>query len=340
MTVGRDECHEAGTIGVMTVHIITTGGTIASRIDPVTGGAIPAVTAKELVAMSPSIGDVRVTDFGLLQSWNIGPDVMARVASTVIDAFADDAVAGAVVTHGTDTMEETVFELDLLVDSPKPVVITGAMRNASDPGFDGPRNLAAAARVAKHESARGRGALLVMNDEIHAARFVTKTHTTAFHTFASPESGAIGAIDDRGVVFHWTLKPIQKLKTPRAETRVYLVKMAAGTDDLLLRALLDARAAGVVIEASGAGNVPDVWNEPIAALIGAGIPVVLVSRCISGRIAPVYGGRGGGKTIHGLGVIDGAWLSGPKARVALALALGNGLRGDELRAFFASVTAQ
>src|SRR5512141_2041072 len=154
------------------VQVITTGGTIASRIDPVTGGAVPAVTAGELVALAPSVrqhaDDVRVTDFGLLQSWNIGPDVMVRLAAVTAEALRDDAVAGAVVTHGTDTMEETAFALDLLVDSTKPVVITGAMRNASDAGFDGPRNLAAAVRVAVDPSSRGRGTLLAMNDEIHA----------------------------------------------------------------------------------------------------------------------------------------------------------------------------
>lgn len=319
------------------VQVITTGGTIASRIDPKTGGAVPAVKAGELVALAPSLRehDLRVTEFGLLQSWNIGPEVMARIAEVAAEALREDAVAGVVVTHGTDTMEETAFALDLLVDPSKPVVVTGAMRNAGDPGFDGPRNLVAAVRVAKDAGARGRGSLVVMNDEIHAARFVTKTHTTALATFASPETGAVGLLDDLGVWFRYRPDPLPRLPAPRAEPRVYLVKMAAGTDDLLLRALLEARVAGVVLEGSGAGNVADVWHEPIAALLAAAIPVVLVSRCLTGRIVPVYGGRGGGRTLHDLGVIDGGALSGPKARVALSLALGNGLSGDEVRAFFA-----
>ena len=324
------------------VHIITTGGTIASRVDPLTGGAVPAVDAAELVALTPSLRDhadeVRVTDFGMLQSWNIGPDVMLRIAGVARDALRDDAVAGVVVTHGTDTMEETAFALDLLIDSVKPVVVTGAMRNASNPGFDGPRNLSAAVRVAMDADARERGALVVMNDEIHAARFVTKTHTTAFGTFASPETGAVGLIDDRGVWFRWRPDPSPRLSPARADTNVHLVKMAAGADGLLLRALLEARVGGVVIEASGAGNVSDVWHEPIAALIASSIPVVLVSRCLTGRIVPVYGGPGGGRTLSTLGVIDGGWLSGPKARVALSLALGSGMDAEELRRFFAELT--
>jgi L-asparaginase len=324
------------------VHIITTGGTIASRIDPASGGAVPAVGASELVALAPTIhefaSDVRVTDFGMLQSWNIGADVMLRIAAMAAECLHDDAVAGVVITHGTDTMEETAFALDLLLGGEKPVVLTGAMRNAGDPGFDGPRNLTAAVRVAVDAEARERGALVVMNDEIHAARFVTKTHTTAFSTFASPETGAVGLIDDRGVWFRWRPAPQLVLAPARAETNVHLVKMAAGADSLLLRALLEARVGGVVIEGSGAGNVPNVWNEPIAALIAASIPVVLVSRCQTGRIVPVYGGPGGGRTLRDLGVIDGGWLSGPKARVALSLALGSGMASDGLRGFFAALT--
>ncbi|MEO8035604.1 MAG: asparaginase, partial [Acidobacteriota bacterium] len=269
--------------GGSVVQIITTGGTIASRIDPATGGAVPAVGAAELVALAPSVRnfaeEVRVTDFGMLQSWNIGPDVMLQIAGLAATALRDEAVRGVVVTHGTDTMEETAFALDLLLDGVKPVVITGAMRNASDPGFDGPRNLTAAVRVAVSAEARDRGALLVMNDEIHAARFVTKMHTTAFGTFASPETGAVGLIDDRGVWFRWRPDPLPHLSPGRAETNVHLVKMAAGADALLLNALLEARVAGVVIEGSGGGNVANVWHEPIAAFISAGVPVVLVSRC-------------------------------------------------------------
>ena len=324
------------------VHIITTGGTIASRVDPVSGGAVPAVGAAELVALSPSIrhyaADVRVTDFGMLQSWNIGPEVMRQIAVRVAEALRDEAVVGVVVTNGTDTMEETAFALDLLVDSEKPVVITGAMRNASDPGFDGPRNLAAAVRVALEPSSHGRGALLSMNDEIHAARFVTKTHTTSFSTFASPETGPLGIIDDRGVWYRSAIGARTHIASSRAEPNVHLVKMAAGADALILNALLDARVAGVVIEGSGAGNVPNVWNEPIAAMIAASIPVVLVSRCATGRIAPVYGGPGGGRTLHHLGIIDGGWLSGANARVALSLGLGAGMNVEVIRDLFARLS--
>jgi L-asparaginase len=332
---------DTGTTSRGAVQVITTGGTIASRLDPRTGGAVPAVSADELVTLAPSLSDhaeIRVTDFGLLQSWNIGPEIMSALADRTREALENDTVRGAVITHGTDTIEETAFALDLLIDSDKPVVVTGAMRNASDPGFEGPNNLIAAVRVANHEATRGLGTLVVMNDEIHLARFAIKTHTTAFQTFASPESGRVGTIDDRGVWIHWRVPSVPRLPSGPAEAKVYLVKMAAGTDDLILRALATGGARGVVIEGSGAGNVANAWHEPIGELLAAGVPVVLVSRCLAGRIVPVSGGPGGGKTLHGLGVIDGGWLSGPKARVALSLALGRGMELEEIRRFFERLT--
>jgi L-asparaginase len=318
------------------LRIITTGGTIGSRVDPATGGAFPAVSAEELLSMTPGLSEIaeaRATEFGLLQSWNIGPGTMVELARVVQESLEEEGVAGAIVTHGTDTMEETAFALDLLVDSERPVVMTGAMRNASEPDFDGPRNLVAAARVAATPEARGRGAMVVMNGEIQAARHVMKTNTTAFDAFSSPERGAMGVVGDT-VLFHYELAPLPKLRPERAEEGVYLVKMAAGSDALFLRTLLEAGVAGVVIEGSGAGNVPDSWHDAIAALIVARIPVVLVSRCLTGRIVPGYGGRGGGATLRDLGVIDGGWLSGPKARIALSLALG---AVEEVRDLFAAL---
>ena len=322
------------------VEIITTGGTIASRVDPATGGAAPAVPADELIAMAPglsAVAPIRVTPFGMLQSWNIGPDVMAQLAEVVAGVLAADDTAGAVVTHGTDTMEETAFALDLLIDSPRPVVLTGSMRNAGEADFEGPQNLIDAARVAADPASRGRGTLVAMNGAIHTARSVVKLHTTAVDTFGSPGSAAIGSCNGREVSFAFDVEPQVKLPRMQAAPNVYLVKMAAGTDDVLLRAAFDAGARGLVLEGSGAGNVPDVWHDAIRMFVAAGIPVVLVSRCLTGRIVPAYGGRGGGRTLHDLGVVDGGSLSGQKARVALSLALGNGMGRRELRDFFARV---
>ena len=323
-----------------TVQIITTGGNIASRVDPATGAAVPVVRPDELLAQVPAladVADVHITEFSLIGSWNVTPALMADLARTVWTVLSDPGVAGVVVTHGTDTMEETAFALDLLLEGPAPVVLTGAMRNPSLPGPDGPRNLLAAVRVAADPAARDLGVLVVMNDEIHAAPHATKTHTTALDTFASPGLGPVGLVDDEGVWLRWRPTRLPGLPLADPEPRVYLVKMAAGMDDLLLRAVLDASGRGVVIEGSGAGNVYAAWEPSIRALVEAGVMVVLVSRAGGGRVVAAYGGPGGGQTLRALGVVPGGDLSGPKARLALMFALGAGLRPDAIRAYFAQV---
>ena len=319
------------------VHIVTTGGTIASRVDPKTGAAVPIVRAAELISETPglrAIAAVRATEFCLLSSWNLSPDTMAALATVVRDLQIDADTTGIVVTHGTDTMEETAFALDLLLDGPVPVVLTGAMRDASSTGPDGPRNLVSAARVATAPAARDHGVLVVMNDEIHAARHVAKVHTTALNAFASPGIGPAGSVDGEDVCLHWRPRQTPKLPLARPNPHVYLVKMAAGMDDRLLRALFDAKCSGIVIEGSGSGNVCGDWEAAIRDLIEAGIPVVLTSRCGSGRITPTYGAPGGGRRLRDLGVIPGEALSGPKARLALMFALGAGFDEAKVRAYF------
>jgi L-asparaginase len=318
--------------------LFTTGGTIASTLDPATGGVVPAVRAADLLAAVPAlagVADVAVTEFCMEASWNLGADTVAALARAVHDATRDPSVAGVVVTHGTDTMEETAFALDLLLEHAAPVVLTGAMRDASSPGADGPRNLFAAASVAVATAARGLGALVVMNDEVHAARAVSKTHSTALGAFASPGAGPIGVVDGVGVRISARLPRPPRLPRVDPSPGVYLVKSAAGMDDLLLRALGAGGARGVVVEGSGAGNVPGAWEPALGALIAAGIPVVLSTRCGAGRVTPTYASPGGGRRLRALGVIPAGALPGPKARVALMFALGAGLAGDALREFFA-----
>ena len=319
------------------VQIITTGGTIAHKIDPATGAALPTLSGEELVAEVPAlagVAQVRVAEFALLQSWNMTPSLAADLARRVRDALADPEVSGVVVTHGTDTMEETSFALDLVLDTPRPIVFTGAMRNPSQPGPDGPRNVVSAARVATDPAARDLGVLVVLNDEIHAARYVTKGHTTALHTFVSRGVGPLGLVDDEGVWVRWRPARLPRLPLVDPAPHVYLIKMAAGTDDLFLRSALDAAARGVVIEGSGAGHTPATWEPAIGALVQAGVPVVLVSRTGSGRVAAIYGGAGGGRSLRALGVVPGGDLTGPKARVALAFALGAGMDMAAIRDYF------
>jgi L-asparaginase len=285
------------------------------------------------------VADLRVTEFSLVSSWNLTAAMMVSLARTIRELQADPETAGIVVTHGTDTMEETSFAIDLLADGAAPVAFTGAMRNASLPGADGPRNLLSAVRVAADRATRGAGTVVVMNDEIHAARQVVKTHTSAPSTFASPNGGPIGTVDGSGV---WLLRlPRRPPPLPLAEPRgrVFLFESGAAVENLPLEAALDGGAQGVVIAGTGAGNVYEGWEQPIASLIRAGVPVVLVSRCLGGRISPDYGAPGGGRRLLDLGVIPGGDLRGPKARIALMLALGAGMDLAAIRTYFSRLVA-
>jgi L-asparaginase len=320
------------------VQIITTGGTIASRIDPATGAAFPVMRASELVAQIPELtrhAELRVYEFGLIPSWDMTPAIAARLARTIRSAFATDGVDGVVVTHGTDTMEESAFALDLLLDCKQPVVMTGAMRNPSQAGSDGPRNLLSAVRVAASANMRGLGVAVVMNDQVHAPRYVTKSHTTATDTMISPGVGPIGTVDDSGVWLRWRPARLPRMPLVEPELCVYLVRMAAGMDDLFLRALYRERARGVVIEGSGAGHMPGQWKNALAQLLESQTPVVLTSRCGRGRVVPIYSGDLGGVTLREMGVIPAGDLSGLKARIALMFALAAGWEPGQIRSYFA-----
>jgi L-asparaginase len=324
------------------VQIITTGGTIASRVDPATGAAFPVMHASELLDSIPDLtkhAQVRMKEFALVPSFDMTPGIVARLAGDIRDIFSSAEVDGVVVTHGTDTMEESAFALDLLLDCPGPVVVTGAMRNASQPGSDGPRNLLSAVRTAASPAMRGIGVAVVMNDQVHAPRYVTKTHTTATDTMVSPGVGPLGTVDDGGVWLRWVPRRLDRMPDVEPEPRVYLIKMAAGMDDLLLRAVLKAGARGLVVEGSGAGHMPGNWKPALEDLLAASVPVVLTSRCGRGRVVPIYSGDLGGVTLRQMGVIPAGDLTGIKARVALMFALGAGWTNDRIKAYFARVAA-
>jgi L-asparaginase len=304
---------------------------------------VPVVRAEELLAQVPAladVADVRVEELALLSSWSVTPQHMARWARRVRELLVDPAIAGVVVTHGTDTLEETAFALDLLRGGPIPIVVTGAMRNPSEPGHDGPRNLLGAVRVAADRHARERGALIVLNDEVHAARHVTKAHSTALDTFRSPGLGPVATIDAAGVWWRWRTAPLPCLPACDPEPRVFLFRMAAGLDPLPLRAVLEGGARGVVVEGTGTGNVHESWEDALAGAVDAGVPVVLTTRTGAGRVVPAYGGPGGGRRLVERGIIPGGELSGPKARLALMFALGAGLDAAAVRGLFDEIAGQ
>lgn len=305
------------------VVVLTTGGTIASRPDP-SGGVVAAASGEELLSAVPElsgIADVRVEDLFKIGGYLMAPEDMLVVARRVRELSGDEAVAGIVVTHGTDTMEETAYTVDLLHDGEQPVVFTGAQRNAAVADTDGPRNLADAVRVAADPDARGLGPVIVMDGSVEAAREATKVHTSAVRAFASPGHGPVGAVSDDAVrVFGRRIRPLNLARNVSAVPRVDLIKLSAGIDGTFLRAAREAGARGIVIEAFGIGNANHEVLAEVKRSVGAGIAVMVVSRCPEGYVAPVYG-NGGGHDLKEAGAVFGGSLSGQKARILLGIAL-------------------
>lgn len=256
-----------------------------------------------------------------LPSPHITPKEMLELKILIDETLQKESFDGVVITHGTDTLEETAYFLDLTLATDLPVVVTGAMRSNNEIGADGLYNLISAVRVAACSEARGKGVLVVLNDEIHSADNVTKTHTSNISTFQSPQYGPIGIITKRKILFHHEPARRQKISVAAVDKRVALIKSYAGMDSYLLSALKELRYDGVVIEALGQGNLPPAAVSAVKELIEKKIPVVLVSRCFNGIVQDIYGYEGGGKQLKELGVIFSNGLNGQKARLKLLIAL-------------------
>jgi L-asparaginase len=319
------------------IAIFFTGGTISMRVDPQTGGAIPALSGEEIIARVPGLSDIadfEVVNFSLFAGPHMTPPKMLELAQTVKAKLRDQSLAGAVVTHGTDTLEETAYLLDLLVDDERPVVFVGAMRNSSELSWDGPGNLCSAVRVAADERARDLGVLVVMNDQLLAAAEATKTHTEATDTFQSRDFGPLGLVDkDRVIV---TRRPAQRehIVTDRLEERVDIIKISAGSDGRYISFAVESGARAIVIEGLGRGNVPVAALPGIEKATGAGLPVVITSRCPRGRVLDTYGYEGAGKQLKRMGCILGGMLPSHKARIRLMAALGAGWNTGQIRKSF------
>jgi L-asparaginase len=305
-----------------TVHVITTGGTIAMKHDEAAGGAVPALVGADFVRLlPPDLAAVEIEEFCNLPSAHFTVDTIWGLRNRVHQLVGEDGVRGVVVTHGTDTMEETAYLLDLTVETDKPLVLTGAMRTASEVGYEGMANLFAAIRVAASDISNGLGALVVMNQEIHAARHVTKTHTQSTDTFKSPAFGPLGRADGDKVVMERYVRR-QIIPCSKLNPDVHLIKLAVGMDDSFLGQLIARGAAGVVIEALGGGRVPPWWMGPIREAIAQGMVVVIASRCPSGRVYDRYGYDGAYKDLIKAGAVFAEGLNGQKARIKLMVALG------------------
>lgn len=321
------------------VLCFTTGGTIASTYDAAAGGFMPVIGGDALVSSVPGlteVAEVEVVDLANVSSTFLTPEQVFGWASEVSGQLARPDVVGAVITHGTDTLEESAYMFDLALAGEKPIIFTGAMRTPGELVTDGPRNLLSSVRVAAQSEARDLGVLVVLNDEIHAARDVTKSHAEALEAFTSPNLGPLGMIS-RGwqcdeVRFY--RRPVRREFIPatRIEPRVAYVKTVMGSDSLLIDAAVDAGARGIVIESFGGGEITPFMADGVERARAAGIALVVATRAQRGGPADLYAEVGEGKWLRDRGVHFAGNITGPKARIKLMLALG--LDGGNVGQFF------
>jgi len=322
------------------IVLLFTGGTISMRHDPASGGAVPTLRGRDILALAPGIeklAPLEIDDWGAYPGPHMTVERMWALRQRIVDHLARPDVDGIVVTHGTDALEESAYVVARSVNSEKPVVFTGAMRTSSDLGWDGPANLGAAVRVAASNGARGCGVLVVMSDRVFAGIDVTKTHTHKLESFDSPGLGPLGVVDDGQVIFRRALPaPTSILAPDMLAEPVDIIFTYAGSDSRLLDASRE-RGLGVVIAAMGRGNVPPAMVDGIDRWIAEDKPVVITSRALRGRVGHTYGYSGGGRKLAERGAIFAGARRPQQARIDLMLALGSGMTVPEIRSLLEHV---
>ncbi|NMD84021.1 asparaginase [Streptococcus sp. WB01_FAA12] len=311
------------------ILVLHTGGTISMQADA-TGAVVTSQENPMNHVSNPLEGiEVYALDFFNLPSPHIKPKHMLALYHKIKEEA--DHYDGVVITHGTDTLEETAYFLDTMEIPHMPIVLTGAMRSSNELGSDGVYNYLSALRVASDDKAADKGVLVVMNDEIHAAKYVTKTHTTNVGTFQTPTHGPLGLIMKQEILYFKTAEPRVRFDLEHIQGLVPIISAYAGMTDELIDMLDLDHLDGLVIQAFGAGNVPKETAQKLESLLQKGIPVALVSRCFNGIAEPVYAYQGGGVQLQESGVLFVKELNAQKARLKLLIALNAGLKGQELR---------
>jgi len=317
------------------VVVLTTGGTISTR-DVDGSGARPVLRGQDLLQQIPDLGavaEVEVAELAFVPGAFMTLATMRQMSERARQILSQPQVAGLVVTHGTDTLEESAYLLYLTVDTDKPVVFTGAMRNSSQIGFDGYRNLYDAIRVAVSESARGLGTVVVLNEEIHSARWVTKTNGQKEDTYESPATGPVGVVYGDGP--HVFTRPLpHPVLPPRLEPRVDLIRLCVDGDDKFIRCAAEAGTRGLVLEVFGGGRINPPLLPALDRALAGGMMIVATTRCITGNMWDMYGYEGAFRDLQRRGVIFAHDLPGHKARLKLMLALGNGLSRAQAGEYF------
>lgn len=321
------------------VAIIFTGGTISMSVDETIGAAIPSLSGKQILSMVTNIdklADIETIEYSEIPGPHMNFEMLFEIRNMVLSLSQRDDISGIIITHGTDTLEESAYFWDLTLNISKPVIVVGAMRNSSELGYDGPANLAAAVCTAISSKAVDKGVLIVLNNEVNTAKEVRKTNTMALNTFQS-SYGPIGIIDTNDFVVHRNITTRDYIDAKNVEKSVYLIKSCIDMDSDILDFCISKGAKGIVIEAMGRGNLPPSLINSIKLAVDKGIIVVIVSRCHSGRVMSSYGYPGGGKNLHDLGAVFGGELSGEKARIKLMLALGSGQSQEEIQKSFEQI---
>jgi L-asparaginase len=315
------------------ILMIHTGGTISMQENE--QGVISKNQHNPLLEqVAGREGDVEITQKTLFNVSSPSMDTAKMLKlSQLIDQRANE-FDGIVVTHGTDTLEETAYFLDCTVTEKIAVVVTGAMRSTDQLGTDALINIKDAISVSADKKTASQGVVVVLNSQIFAAKYVTKTHTTNLATFQAPQTGMIGEVNHGQVTYFVQQATASKRKLDHLVDHLYLVKAYAGMDDTLLRMLDSDQTNGIVIEAFGAGNLPAKLMPVIESLHEHHIPMILTSRTMAGAVAPIYGYDGGGQQLAESGLIFAGALSGQKAMIKLQVGLSSGLSGSELQAYF------
>ena len=320
------------------ILIIFTGGTISMSFDNDSNKSVINDNHNELLDKIKSrFSDDALFDsyvFSMVPSPSFTPNDMFKLGKLIDEKLENQGYDGVVITHGTDTLEETAYFLDVFLQTKKPVVLTGSMRNFDELGYDGFSNLLSAILVVLSDQSYNRGVLVCLNDEINAANEVQKSNTVALDTFKSLEFGPIGLVDEKTVIYY-RLSGYQSIKVHPSvlNKRIEIIKVTAGTNSSLIDYYINESVDGLVIEGLGRGNVPALMVAGIKRAISSGITVVITSRCPMGRVRDTYAYEGGGYHLKTLGVLSGGDLTSEKARLKLMLILSANLNPNNYFSF-------
>jgi len=319
------------------ILVVFTGGTFSMMLDEKTGGAVPRFSGKELLRKIPEakkLAKITCYDFGKYPGPHMTPELMFKLSQTIKKIISKKKFDGVIVTHGTDTLEETAYLLDLTIKTEIPIVVIGSIKNSSEQDWDGPQNLIDAIYICLNQNCKNLGVLVCLNREINAASEVTKIYTEQIDGFRSLDFGALGFVQNEKIILNRSPRKLETINTKKIITNVDLLTVYAGMDEKFFKYSADSKTKGLVVEALGVGNVPPAAFKGIKYVIEKNIPVVLVSRCPAGETLDIYGYPGAGKWLNKIGVIFADYLNGQKARIKLMLALGMTKDSEKLKKIF------